>query len=90
MMLIACLVLVALITCMAAAFARPVWYWPVGCIFLSVLWLFVNNPVEGPTLWVISAGHGLTVSDLLAPPCLVLGVWLLRRAVHARLTSSSS
>lgn len=33
---------------------------------LSVLWLFVNGPMEGPTLVVLTANHGVTGADLTA------------------------
>jgi hypothetical protein len=51
---------------------------------LSALWPVVNHPLEGPVLWVVSAGHGLTVADLAAPVCLGVRIWLLRRALAAR------
>lgn len=81
-MLIACVVLAALILCLAAAIAWPSWRWAAGVILLSVVWPFVDKPFEGPTVWKLSAGRGVTVGDLLAPPCLVLGLWLLHRALH--------
>jgi hypothetical protein len=31
---------------------------------LSVLWLVVNNPMEGVVLVQLSAGHGITGADL--------------------------
>ena len=67
-----------------AAVTRPTWLWPAGVIGLSVLWLFADTPLEGPTLWVVSAGHGLTVADLATPICLIAGIWLLRRALVTR------
>jgi hypothetical protein len=84
MVLTACAVLAALILCIAAAFARPAWPRAAGVILLSVLWPLVNKPLEGPTLWTQSDDHGLTVGDLLAPACLILGLWLLRRALSGR------
>src|ERR1022692_1373974 len=81
-MLTACAVLAALILSLAAAAAWPAWPWAAGVILLSVLWPFVDKPVEGPTLWKVSPRHGVTVADLLALPCLVLGLWLLSRALH--------
>lgn len=49
-------------------------------------WPFVNRPVEGPVLLVIGQGHGLTVSDLLAPA----GVLLAVLALTGRLRRSAS
>jgi hypothetical protein len=31
-----------------------------------VIWILVNQPVEGPVLVVLSANHGITVADLLS------------------------
>jgi hypothetical protein len=83
-LMIACLVLAALIGCLAAAVARRTWLWAAGVIVLSALWPVVNHPLKGPVLWVVSAGHGLTVADLAAPVCLGVRIWLLRRALAAR------
>jgi hypothetical protein len=38
----------------------------------AVAWLLANGPFEGPTLVVVSPGHGLTVADLLVPGALLL------------------
>ena len=38
----------------------------------AVAWLLSNGPLEGPTLVVVSPGHGLTVADLLVPGALLL------------------
>ena len=38
----------------------------------AVAWLLSNGPFEGPTLVVVSPGHGLTVADLLVPGALLL------------------
>jgi hypothetical protein len=38
----------------------------------AVAWLLSNGPFEGPTLVVVSPGHGLTVADLLVPCALLL------------------
>jgi len=86
MLLIACLVLAALLGCLTAAVTRPARLWPATAIALSVLWPFADKPLEGPTLWVVSAGHGLTVADLVTPICLIAGMWLLRRALVTRRT----
>jgi hypothetical protein len=31
-----------------------------------VIWIFVNQPVEGPVLLTLSTNHGITVADLLS------------------------
>jgi hypothetical protein len=36
----------------------------VALAVVSVLWLLVNGPMEGPTLLTFAPGHGLTGGDL--------------------------
>jgi hypothetical protein len=36
----------------------------VALAVISVLWLLVNGPMEGPVLVEFSAGHGITGADL--------------------------
>jgi hypothetical protein len=45
---------------------------------VSVLWLLVNGPMEGPVLLAVAPGHGLTGGDLAGAAGLVLA------AVQAR------
>ena len=49
---------------------------------LSVVWPFVNGPLEGPVLWSFSRQHGLTLGDLLAPAGIVAAaiIWARTRA----------
>jgi Na+-transporting methylmalonyl-CoA/oxaloacetate decarboxylase beta subunit len=59
---------------------------------VSLLWLLVNAPFEGPTLVVISWSHGITGSDLLSAGALALAAWrlaadLLRHVRPARTPS---
>jgi hypothetical protein len=42
---------------------------------VSVLWLLVNQPMEGAVLLVVSPGHGLTAADLAGLLGLALAVW---------------
>jgi hypothetical protein len=79
-LLVAYLVLAALTGCLAVAAARPARLWSVGVLVLAVLWPLVNHPLEGPILWKVAPGHGLTLSDLLAPAGFITGAWLLSRA----------
>ena len=44
---------------------------------VSVLWLLVNQPMEGPVLLVVSPGHGLTAADLAGLLGLGLAAWRL-------------
>ena len=41
----------------------------------SVVWLFVNRPMEGAVLFIVSEGHGLTAADLVGLTGLGLAVW---------------
>ena len=45
----------------------------------AVLWAAVNGPVEGPTLLVVSSGHGLTLGDLPSVVAVITAGWLLAR-----------
>jgi hypothetical protein len=52
----------------------------------ALLWLRCNKVIEGPVLLVLGERHGLTRSDLLAIPSLVVIVLLVRdQRVSARL-----
>ena len=56
----------------------------------SLLWPFVNRSMEGPVLLVVGRGHGLTVSDLLAPAGVLLSVVVLRGWRRRRFAGSDS
>jgi hypothetical protein len=47
----------------------------VALAVVSVAWLLVNEPVEGPILFVVVPEHGLTGSDLAGLTGLGLAVW---------------
>jgi hypothetical protein len=80
-MLIASLIASAFLACLAASLAWPTWPWPASIVLLSFLWVFVNKSVEGPLVWKLPDDMGgVTVSDLLALPCLLVGLLLLLRA----------
>lgn len=46
--------------------------WVLAVAVLGALWVVVNRPLEGPVLWVVAPGHGLTAADLLSPGCVAL------------------
>ena len=46
----------------------------------SAVWVVVNRPLEGPVLWVLVQGHGLTAADLLCPIGVALAAVGWRRA----------
>src|SRR3954470_12477833 len=48
---------------------------------LSIAWLVVNSPFEGPTLLVLSYSHGITTADLLSLAGLMIASWRLGQAV---------
>jgi hypothetical protein len=56
---------------------------------MALLWPFVNRTIEGPVLLVVGAGHGLTVSDLLASLAALLAVGVLI-GLRRRLTSRTA
>lgn len=80
--MLAALVLLVLIA-LAAAGGRAGWPGVVALAVVSVLWLLVNGPLEGPVLWTISRTHGLTLGDLAGLAGLLIAAWrgtrLLRR-----------
>ena len=82
--MLAALVLVALVLAagLSARFGMP------GALALaavSILWLVVNNPMEGPVLVVVVRGHGLTGGDLAGLAGLGLAVFRVDRARRERL-----
>lgn len=46
-------------------------------VVVAVLWVFVNGPVEGATLVVLSAQHGITVADLLSVVLLLVALYMV-------------
>jgi hypothetical protein len=53
----------------------------------SVVWFFVNSPMEGSVLFVLSADHGVTAADLVGLAGLAIAAWryhLWRRAHFRR------
>jgi hypothetical protein len=61
---------------------RDTLLWPAVLIVLCGLWLLVDKPLEGPVLVVVSRGHGITLSDLLAPAGVAFAAVLLYRRGH--------
>ena len=73
--MVAGLVLVALVV--SATLAVPLGR--AGAALLgvsSILWLGVNDPMEGEVLLVISKAHGLTAGDLVGLAGLVIAGWV--------------
>lgn len=82
------LVLVALtMQCLAVLVQGSVPHegWRVGlsAVVVTGVWWLLNSPLEGATVLYVSAGHGLTIGDLLGVPGLVLGAVVLALAVPA-------
>lgn len=48
---------------------------------IGFVWLRANKPLEGPTLLVVSTGHGLTLGDVLVLVPAALTTVLVRRQV---------
>ena len=82
-MIVALLVLLALAGA-ALLCRRDSPAWPVLLILLCGLWLLVNKPLEGPVLVDVSRGHGITLSDLLAPAGMAVAAVLLYRRSRRR------
>lgn len=51
---------------------------------LSFAWVVFNGPLEGPTLFVLSWSHGITVSDLIAVLGLLVASWRLTPVLVGR------
>jgi hypothetical protein len=68
------------------AWPRAAWLCSIGVAALAavVVW-WINKPVEGETLFLVSSNHGVGVGDLLAVPflataiALVVARWLPRK-----------
>jgi hypothetical protein len=56
----------------------------VALAVVSLLWLRVNGSMEGPVLWKISRGHGLTLTDLAGIAGLGVATWRGARALWRR------
>jgi hypothetical protein len=82
-MLVAVLILLAIAGTVPLC-RRDTWVWPAVLILLCGLWLLVNKPLEGPVLVVISRGHGITLSDLLAPAGVAFAAVVLYRRSRSR------
>jgi hypothetical protein len=44
----------------------------VALVAAAVIWILINQPVEGPVLLTLSATHGITVADLLSIALLMI------------------
>jgi hypothetical protein len=63
----------------------------IGLAALSGLLLPVNNGrLEGPVLYTVQSGHGLTVSDLIAYAGFIVAAWTVARWLHAQVARSRS
>jgi hypothetical protein len=51
-------------------------------VVFAVLWVLVNEPVEGPTLLVLTRTHGITAADLLSVAAVLVAIWLLLPRRH--------
>jgi hypothetical protein len=67
------------IVLLVRASARIDVLWSAALIAVAAVWLVVNGPLEGRTLWTMTGGHGLTSGDFLALPSLGIALALLAR-----------
>lgn len=51
---------------------------------LSVVWFFVNRPMEGPVLLIVRPGHGLVAADLVGVAGFLLAALLLMKPRRTR------
>jgi hypothetical protein len=56
----------------------------VGLVAAAVIWIFVNQSVEGPVLLTLSPNHGITVADLLSIALLIIAGLLVLSSVASR------
>ena len=49
-------------------------------VVAAIVWLPLNQPIEGPTLLVLSRNHAITTADLLSVALVVVALGLLRSA----------
>jgi hypothetical protein len=77
------LVLAALVV-LAAASAATRLLGAIALAAVSVLWLLVNGSAEGPVLWVVARGHGLTATDLAGLAGLGVAAWRGAQSVRRR------
>jgi H+/gluconate symporter-like permease len=77
------LVLVAVIV-LAAVSSRTGVAGVVALAVVSLLWLRVNGSMEGPVLWKVSRGHGLTLTDLAGIAGLGVATWRGAQALRRR------
>ena len=47
-------------------------------VVVAVVWVFVNGPVEGPQLLVLSETHSVTTADLLSVLLVLVAIGLAR------------
>jgi len=79
------LLLLALLVATAVLAVRGNRLAALGLVPLSLAWLLLNGPFEGPTLVTLSWSHGITAADLLAVAGLAIAGWRLTGAVVAPL-----
>jgi hypothetical protein len=68
------LVLVALVV-LASVSTRSGLPGATALAVVSILWLLVNGSAEGPLLWKITRGHGVTATDLAGFAGLAVATW---------------
>jgi hypothetical protein len=71
------LLVLALMIFLAVRTARGGRWSALVLVPVSLVWLLINAPVEGPTLLVVSWSHGITAADLLSVGGLALAAWRL-------------
>jgi len=77
---------------LVVAWWGPPWRWRSSlvaavsgaCGAMSLVWLWIDRPLEGAVLVDLAPGHAVTAGDLLALPTMVAGLTVLVLAVLGR------
>jgi hypothetical protein len=79
--------LLAALACTAVAALLGGRLWALLLLPQALLWPLLNAQLEGPVLWTVmlhGTAHGLTVTDLFTPACLLVAAWGLRPRPRGR------
>lgn len=80
---LALLALWSLVALVQAPVPHGAWRTGLSTVVVTGVWWLLNGPLEGPTVWAITDGHGLTFGDLAGLPALMLGGAVLALALPA-------
>ncbi|OZC75164.1 hypothetical protein CH251_10280 [Rhodococcus sp. 06-462-5] len=70
--------------------AKPSWPAAISLVASSILWLFLNAPIEGAVLYVVDANRGLTESDFITVAGVILAGVTVARVRRGRRSSAKA